>query len=650
MWSKMKQLVLLITFFVVTLYSVTLIYRYQNQIFANGKDVIVVTESTTTLLSDLETIAEDNHLVFAKQIMVASTDGKSDNQPSFYKIGQGNIPSNFKLQKNQKIIENSSNNVLYFVFGKSVNVKKITSQLNQKGHQVAIYDNNWLFQIILSIFDPDIFLGFLLLLMTLLIVSLSIGVSNLKKAGLQRLSGLSKSQIAFGHFKNESLYHIFLTLLSLAVGEALLYSKKLTSLTYGEMLLVTLLFWFLVTGVTLFLADCLIWFVLSKQSLEMSIKHKAPIRFLQNLLTLLEVISVLMVMFSISRFLTNQGELSQLNEASYNWKKHDNIYSASLMNGGTDAESLQNFLKDFASSSDLMLVGDNLNFAKRSQYLPNANSDENVLFVTPNFIEKSQLTIPKTAQEKLGHLAEKEYMILVPESQSQNEDDLSSKWNDRISEYGSIDVSYSSAVYSKKEKFFTYRIFGSFAITNTSFAENPIIIVVNLETFQAADTFKFYFESWMSKQQLLFSDKEKFMSLVSKYDLESSVGSLLNGENALQTRMANLRLKQIYLLISNLISVMSLLLLGSLLNTIYFYQNRKKFFIEWLSGKTFLQTHWRHLIDLVLMLGILSFVVPIFSLPILVMLVPFSFATLVILQFYLQSKFVKRDVSLLKGE
>ena len=135
---------------------------------------------------------------------------------------------------------------------------------------------------------------------------------------------------------------------------------------------------------------------------------------------------------------------------------------------------------------------------------------------------------------------EKDINILIPESQKNNKSELSSLWLKRTSPYdGPLYISNSDIYKMPSEELFTFRMFGWNAANNRAFVQNPIIIVIsphlfesNSRNFEAGILF-----SWISQQQILFSDNKTTAELIKKHKLETILGSFSNGKFGVATRL-----------------------------------------------------------------------------------------------------------------
>lgn len=112
--------------------------------------------------------------------MVPSTDGKTDNQPTFQKFGNGTLPKDFPEQKNKEFIEDSNDSVYYFIFGKTLSSIDLSKYLNEKGNTSMVSDNDWRFQGITALLDTRMIVGLLLFLISYTSILMANIIINLK--------------------------------------------------------------------------------------------------------------------------------------------------------------------------------------------------------------------------------------------------------------------------------------------------------------------------------------------------------------------------------------------------------------------------------------------------------------------------------------
>ena len=120
MYKKLERLLITLSIVLVSAFSMIIVINKHKQMFAGTNGGVLVLKAKSNIKESIAEIAKKNNVLIAKQIMVPSTDGKTDNQPTFQKFGNGTLPKDFPEQKNKEFIEDSNDSVYYFIFGKTL--------------------------------------------------------------------------------------------------------------------------------------------------------------------------------------------------------------------------------------------------------------------------------------------------------------------------------------------------------------------------------------------------------------------------------------------------------------------------------------------------------------------------------------------------
>lgn len=620
--------------------------------FAGADGGVLVLKAKTNIKEVMADIAKEKHVLIAKQIMVASTDGKQDNQPTFQKFGKGKLPHDFPEQKGKKYLENSGDDVYYFIFGKGIDAKTLSKRLNDLGNQTVLADTDWRFQGISAMLDLRLIIGTLLFIISYIALLMAQVTANLKKQGIQRLSGMSGFVLAFSGIRQRLAFLFITASLLLGISSLILYMLNLKHAMYFGVLFFPVLFWvFVLVGVEVFVGG-ITYLFLQRQKINLVIKHRVPLGALMNMVLVLQLLALICLIFSFANVLNNHKEIQRLEHAQVAWSKYDYIAPSSLA-GSKDGyrQQLSNFLLEANEKEEMLIVSDNFNnLSKIDQYFPTPHVEENVLYVTYNYLEKVGIRLDSTLSEKLANMPDKTYGILIPETQSKQKKELVAAWSEKMNSYSDkpLGIEAISAIYQVPSKeLFTFRMFGWTAVDNRSFIKNPLLIVVTPQTFDGTD--KVF--SWISKGQVQFSDGPLTDALIKKHGLENSLGSFSNGKFAVANRLAGVRTQQFFMVVASIMALMSAVFLISLMNLIYLYQNRKKFAVACLAGKSLFEIHKHYLTQLLIMIGFSVVMIFVTHLPALTLLIPFLFLG-IILAVFIRQVYASKTASLatLKGE
>ena len=652
MYKKLEKILIVLSVAMVVSLGTFIVIAKHKQMFAGADGGVLVLKAKTNIKEVMADIAKEKHVLIAKQIMVASTDGKQDNQPTFQKFGKGKLPHDFPEQKGKKYLENSGDDVYYFIFGKGIDAKTLSKRLNDLGNQTVLADTDWRFQGISAMLDLRLIIGTILFIISYIALLMAQVTANLKKQGIQRLSGMSGFVLAFSGIRQRLAFLFITASLLLGISSLILYMLNLKHAMYFGVLLFPVLFWvFVLVGVEVFVGG-ITYLFLQRQKINLVIKHRVPLGALMNMVLVLQLLALICLIFSFANVLNNHKEIQRLEHAQVAWSKYDYIAPSSLA-GSKDGyrQQLSNFLLEANEKEEMLIVSDNFNnLSKIDQYFPTSHVEENVLYVTYNYLEKVGIRLDSTLSEKLANMPDKTYGILIPETQSKQKKELVAAWSEKMNSYSDkpLGIEAISAIYQVPSKeLFTFRMFGWTAVDNRSFIKNPLLIVVTPQTFDGTD--KVF--SWISKGQVQFSDGPLTDALIKKHGLENSLGSFSNGKFAVANRLAGVRTQQLFMVVASIMALMSAVFLISLMNLIYLYQNRKKFAVACLAGKSLFEIHKHYLTQLLIMIGFSVVMIFVTHLPALTLLIPFLFLG-IILAVFIRQVYVSKTASLatLKGE
>lgn len=636
----------------VSSFSMFIVINLHKQMFAGADGGVLVLKAKSNIKESINDIAKKNDVLIAKQIMVPTIDGKTDNQPTFQKFGKGKLPTDFPEQSNQEFIENSNDAVYYFIFGKTIDADYLSNYLNKLGNTTIVSDNDWRFQGIISILDFRLIVGALLFIISYMSLLMADVIINLKKQGIQRLSGVSGFTLAFSGMRKRILYIAMTTIVALMTSALILYILELKRIMYFYVVLFPVLFWIMILIVVELLMGIIVYLFLQRQKINFIIKDRAPITTLMNFVFILQLLSLLCLIFSFSNIQSSTTELKLLNKAKNYWAEQE-YYSPSLLNGDVTkyGDNLSDFLSAANEKEELLLVADNFNKSPiESQYFPTSEGNENVLYVTPNYIDKVGIELDSNLVNK----SDSDMTILVPESQKSKENELSSAWSKvlNISSEGSSKLKIRSGSYKMPSKeLFTFRIFGWSAADNRSFVKEPLIIIISPHIFNNKMFDPGILFSWISREQFLFSNNKTTASLVKKYGLENILGSFSSGQFSVSNRLVEKKVQQLFMIVASSMSLISATFLFYLMNKIYLYQNRKKFAVFRISGESLINTHKNYLAKLLIILIFSAMLIFICKLDSLTFVIPLIFAGLQLLLFGKQIRNNKSiSVSILKGE
>jgi putative ABC transport system permease protein len=578
------------------------------------QEIVVVEKATATIRTDLEKIVGENQLVLAKQIVVA-TQGKNEGTTNtFEKIGQGAWSDKLIQQTESEKIKNAPDNVLYIILSGKLNASELSDQLNQKGNTAHPFSNAQ--QLVLlkqMLFVPQSFITLSVLLIAFSTLILSIYISLIKKNGILRLSGYSSKAFIWQLFRKDLLYLTLLLLLSVVVLNLLFLGSKLWTLLNFEISLVSLfILWGLLVATEAFIS-MLTGYIFSKQAIGLAIKGKAPLKGILVLNAFLQVISILSIVLAVSQAMGLQKELDSLKAGAKSWAKNADYYGLTyILASPPSNEGEKIFYTELLKDSDnLMVVNqlDNQIFYKNGAdeianpggggYYPSQFPDQNMIFVNYNYLKKEKVQLSGKMDEKLQNLKSGEFALLVPESLKSESGKITAAWKKMFEAPDSADkdsfhMTQIAGEYSDAHDLFVYPMYGvANQLANQSFVKSPLIVVYDPSTFRSQDI------GWIQQYgyQMLFKNPEKVRQLVDKYHI-SDIGAFANGYSSILTRMENKKNQMATLYTTAVLATLGSILLSALVSKIYLYQGRRKYFLQRLSGLSYLRIHGNYLLML----------------------------------------------------
>lgn len=273
MYKKLEKILIILSVAMVVSLGTFIVIAKHKQMFAGADGGVLVLKAKTNIKEVMADIAKEKHVLIAKQIMVASTDGKQDNQPTFQKFGKGKLPHDFPEQKGKKYLENSGDDVYYFIFGKGIDAKTLSKRLNDLGNQTVLADTDWRFQGISAMLDLRLIIGTILFIISYIALLMAQVTANLKKQGIQRLSGMSGFVLAFSGIRQRLAFLFITASLLLGISSLILYMLNLKHAMYFGVLLFPVLFWvFVLVGVEVFVGG-ITYLFLQRQKINLVIKQ-----------------------------------------------------------------------------------------------------------------------------------------------------------------------------------------------------------------------------------------------------------------------------------------------------------------------------------------------------------------------------------------
>ena len=670
----MKKLFILISNLLASLFFVWVFTIWTDTYVSYYYPNVVVRDSSpeTTfqhVATRLEKLAEETDSFIAIQHQDLNSEGTT--VFSYTTFGDGKLPDGLQ-EKNLEDAQSSSVETNYFVFDGNLDIHLLREELSQLGltnmHLIIPSKLSTLMAIFSNGFQLISLLIFILTFVALTLIS---QISQLRSSGIRLISGEKRWSI-FLRPVGEDLKGIAVGF-SLAGVLAILMQKILSLptqslMTIGEGLLSYNL---ILLSISLFFAQ-LFAVGIKKIHLMQIIKGQVPVRGIISLILIGQLLAIIIVTLGIGSSLKYSQAWQQHRIGQEAWSQERQLITLSFSREGTSPgfdEQAQRKLRTWYQLMDLA-VSEQKAFLSRHQlidrtlqngmassknlttstewydYSPNGN----VLIVTPQYLERQNIPVDTTIEQKMNHLDVGEFVLLLPEHlrseeehyKSVFEDDLTSRMSSRDErQQMTATVGY---LESGQDRF----VYNTTPISYQQFLKDPIIIVI---TPQSTGPQSILF--WVDAVQnyVLFNQLSDAQELIQRQGIENWVSEMQTGYHNYITLLDNIQRERWVMLAGAVLGIATSILLFNTMNRLYFEEFRRAIFIKRIAGLRFLEIHRTYLFA---QLGVflLGFVASVFLMVEIVVafLVSLLFTGLSLLQLHVQMrKENKMSMLVLKG-
>ena len=670
----MKKLFILISNLLASLFFVWVFTIWTDTYVSYYYPNVVVRDSSpeTTfqhVATRLEKLAEETDSFIAIQ----HQDPNSEGTPvfSYTTFGNGKLPDGLQ-EKNLEDAQSSSVETNYFVFDGNLDIHLLREELSQLGltnmHLIIPSKLSTLMAIFSNGFQLISLLIFILTFGALTLIS---QISQLRSSGIRLISGEKRWSI-FLRPVGEDLKGIAVGF-SLAGVLAILMQKILSLptqslMTIGEGLLSYNL---ILLSISLFFAQ-LFAVGIKKIHLMQIIKGQVPVRGIISLILIGQLLAIIIVTLGIGSSLKYSQAWQQHRIGQEAWSQERQLITLSISREGTSPgfdEQAQRKLRTWYQLMDLA-VSEQKAFLSRHQlidrtlqngmassknlttstewhdYSPNGN----VLIVTPQYLERQNIPVDTTIEQKMNHLDVGEFVLLLPEHlrseeehyKSVFEDDLTSRMSSRDErQQMTATVGY---LESGQDRF----VYNTTPISYQQFLKDPIIIVI---TPQSTGPQSIVF--WVDAVQnyVLFNQLSDAQELIQRQGIENWVSEMQTGYHNYITLLDNIQRERWVMLAGAVLGIATSILLFNTMNRLYFEEFRRAIFIKRIAGLRFLEIHRTYLFAQlgVFLLGFIASVFLMVEIGV-AFLVSLLFTGLSLLQLHVQmQKENKMSMLVLKG-
>lgn len=670
----MKKLFILISNLLASLFFVWVFTIWTDTYVSHYYPNVVVRDSSpeTTfqhVATRLEKLAEETDSFIAIQ----HQDPNSEGTPvfSYTTFGNGKLPDGLQ-EKNLEDAQSSSVETNYFVFDGHLDIHLLREELSQLGltnmHLIIPSKLSTLMAIFSNGFQLISLLIFILTFGALTLIS---QISQLRSSGIRLISGEKRWSI-FLRPVGEDLKGIAVGF-SLAGVLAILMQKILSLptqslMTIGEGLLSYNL---ILLSISLFFAQ-LFAVGIKKIHLMQIIKGQVPVRGIISLILIGQLLAIIIVTLGIGSSLKYSQAWQQHRIGQEAWNQERQLITLSISREGTSPgfdEQAQRKLRTWYQLMDLA-VSEQKAFLSRHQLIDRTlqngmassknfitstewhayNPNGNVLIVTPQYLERQNIPVDTTIEQKMNHLDVGEFVLLLPEHLRSEEEHYKSVFEDdltsRMSSQDERQQMTATVGYleSGQDRF----VYNTTPISYQQFLKDPIIIVI---TPQSTGPQSIMF--WVDAVQnyVLFNQLSDAQELIQRQGIENWVSEMQTGYHNYITLLDNIQRERWVMLAGAVLGIATSILLFNTMNRLYFEEFRRAIFIKRIAGLRFLEIHRTYLFA---QLGVflLGFVASVFLMVEIVVafLVSLLFTGLSLLQLHVQmQKENKMSMLVLKG-
>lgn len=670
----MKKLFILISNLLASLFFVWVFTIWTDTYVSYYYPNVVVRDSSpeTTfqhVATRLEKLAEETDSFIAIQ----HQDPNSEGTPvfSYTTFGNGKLPDGLQ-EKNLEDAQSSSVETNYFVFNGNLDIHLLREELSQLGltnmHLIIPSKLSTLMAIFSNGFQLISLLIFTLTFGALTLIS---QISQLRSSGIRLISGEKRWSI-FLRPVGEDLKGIAVGF-SLAGVLAILMQKILSLPTQSLMTIGAglLCYNLILLSISLFFAQ-LFAVGIKKIHLMQIIKGQVPVRGIISLILIGQLLAIIIVTLGIGSSLKYSQAWQQHRIGQEVWSQERQLTILSISREGTSPgfdEQAQRKLRTWYQLMDLA-VSEQKAFLSRHQLIDrtlqngmassknlttstewhNYSPNGNVLIVTPQYLERQNIPVDTTIEQKMNHLDVGEFVLLLPEHLRSEEEHYKSVFEDDLtSRMSSQDERQQmTATVGYLESGHDRFVYNTTPISYQQFLKDPIIIVI---TPQSTGPQSIVF--WVDAVQnyVLFNQLSDAQELIQRQGIENWVSEMQTGYHNYITLLDNIQRERWVMLAGAVLGIATSILLFNTMNRLYFEEFRRAIFIKRIAGLRFLEIHRTYLFA---QLGVflLGFVASVFLMVEIVVafLVSLLFTGLSLLQLHVQmQKENKMSMLVLKG-
>ncbi|HEU7212197.1 TPA: bacteriocin-associated integral membrane family protein [Streptococcus pneumoniae] len=614
----MKKLFILISNLLASLFFVWVFTIWTDTYVSHYYPNVVVRDSSpeTTfqhVATRLEKLAEETDSFIAIQHQDPNSEGTT--VFSYTTFGDGKLPDGLQ-EKNLEDAQSSSVETNYFVFDGHLDIHLLREELSQLGLTNMHLTIPSKLSTLMAIFSNGFqLISLLIFILTFVALTLISQISQLRSSGIRLISGEKRWSI-FLRPVGEDLKAIAVGF-SLAGVLAILMQKILSLptqslMTTGEGLLSYNL---ILLSISLFFTQ-LFAVGIKKIHLMQIIKGQVPVRGIISLILIGQLLAIIIVTLGIGSSLKYSQAWQQHRIGQEVWSQERQLITLSISREGTSPgfdEQAQRKLRTWYQLMDLA-VSEQKAFLSRHQLIDRTlqngmassknlitstewhdyNPNGNVLIVTPQYLERQNIPVDTTIEQKMNHLDVGEFVLLLPEHLRSEEEHYKSVFEDdltsRMSSQDERQQMTATVGYleSGQDRF----VYNTTPISYQQFLKDPIIIII---TPQSTGPQSILF--WIDAVQnyVLFNQLSDAQELIQRQGIENWVSEMQTGYHNYITLLDNIQRERWVMLAGAVLGIATSILLFNTMNRLYFEEFRRAIFIKRIAGLRFLEIHRTYL-------------------------------------------------------
>lgn len=614
----MKKLFILISNLLASLFFVWVFTIWTDTYVSHYYPNVVVRDSSpeTTfqhVATRLEKLAEETDSFIAIQHQDSNSEGTT--VFSYTTFGDGKLPDGLQ-EKKLEDAQSSSVETNYFVFDGHLDIHLLREELSQLGLTNMHLTIPSKLSTLMAIFSNGFqLISLLIFILTFVALTLISQISQLRSSGIRLISGEKRWSI-FLRPVGEDLKGIAVGF-SLAGVLAILMQKILSLPTQSLMTIGAglLSYNLILLSISLFFAQ-LFAVGIKKIHLMQIIKGQVPVRGIISLILIGQLLAIIIVTLGIGSSLKYSQAWQQHRIGQEAWSQERQLITLSISREGTSPgfdEQAQRKLRTWYQLMDLA-VSEQKAFLSRHQLIDRTlqngmassknlitstewhdyNPNGNVLIVTPQYLERQNIPVDTTIEQKMNHLNVGEFVLLLPEHLRSEEEHYKSVFEDdltsRMSSQDERQQMTATVGYleSGQDRF----VYNTTPISYQQFLKDPIIIVI---TPQSTGPQSILF--WIDAVQnyVLFNQLSDAQDLIQRQGIENWVSEMQTGYHNYITLLDNIQRERWVMLAGAVLGIATSILLFNTMNRLYFEEFRRAIFIKRIAGLRFLEIHRTYL-------------------------------------------------------